>query len=159
MGNYCEMLLLLLLISLLALAGVRGQQLPSSGSSPTDPFFIEEPDNVTVIAGKNVLLKCLTGNSRGRKVQWTYDDFGLGNDRRLIDWTNLRMVGQDLESRFTNFFSYNFFLKTHCVYRVVLLDSIVLVTLMCSPRGGFFFMTLPESTWWGWVDFLFSSIK
>jgi hypothetical protein len=69
------------------------------------------------------------------------------------------MVGQDLESRFTNFFSYNFFLKTQCVYRVVLLDSIVLVTLMCSPRGGFFFMTLPESTWWGWVDFLFSSIK
>lgn len=64
-----------------------------------EPFFIEEPDNVTIIAGKKVLLKCVVGNTRGRPVQWTFDNFGLGLDRGLTDWPHLRMVGANPASK------------------------------------------------------------
>ena len=69
-------------------------------ASSTDPFFIQEPENVTVIAGKQVMLKCVVGNGQDRKVQWTFDDFGLGVDRRLSDWPHLRMVGANPKSKF-----------------------------------------------------------
>ena len=75
----------------------RGQMLQPQQDE--DPFFIEEPDNVTVIAGKKVLLKCVIGNARGRSVQWTFDNFGLGQDRGLAVWPHLRMVGANLQSK------------------------------------------------------------
>ena len=87
------------IVLLSCVAGViRGQKFASSTSeaTATGPFFIHEPENVTVIAGKRVMLKCVVGkNDLNRKVQWTFDDFGLGVDRRLSDWPHLRMVGNN----------------------------------------------------------------
>ena len=75
---------------------IRGQNFAASASEAPGPFFIHEPENVTVIAGKRVMLKCVVGNNDlNRKVQWTFDDFGLGVDRRLSDWPHLRMVGNN----------------------------------------------------------------
>lgn len=71
-----------------------GQRLTSE-----DPFFIEEPDNVTVITGKKVMLQCVIGNGNGRSAQWTFDNFGLGLDRGLTDWPHLRMVGANPKSK------------------------------------------------------------
>ena len=67
-----------------------------------DPFFIEEPENVTIITGKKVILKCVIGNANGRSAQWTFDNFGLGLDRGLTDWPHLRMVGASPKSKSTN---------------------------------------------------------
>ena len=64
-----------------------------------DPFFIEEPENVTIITGKKVILKCVIGNANGRSAQWTFDNFGLGLDRGLTDWPHLRMVGASPKSK------------------------------------------------------------
>ena len=64
-----------------------------------DPFFVEEPENVTIITGKKVMLKCVIGNANGRSAQWTFDNFGLGLDRGLTDWPHLRMVGASPKSK------------------------------------------------------------
>ena len=80
---------------------IRGQRLHSASD---EPFFIQEPDNVTVISGKSVVLKCVVGNSQNRKVQWTYDDFGLGVDRKLSDWDHLQMIGANPQSKFSFYF-------------------------------------------------------
>lgn len=85
-----------LLIFALCSPNTLGQKLPPHNN---EPFFVEEPDNVTVIAGKKVLLKCVVGNTQGRPVQWTFDNFGLGLDRGLTDWPHLRMVGANPKSK------------------------------------------------------------
>ena len=68
-------------------------------SDPDTPFFVEEPDNITIIAGKKALLRCVVGNVNGRPVQWTFDNFGLGVDRGLSDYPQLRMVGANPQSK------------------------------------------------------------
>ena len=76
----------------------HGQKLPNK-STEIEPFFIDQPDNVTIVSGKKVLLKCVVGNTQGRSVQWTFDNFGLGLDRGLTDWPHLRMVGANPKSK------------------------------------------------------------
>ena len=68
-------------------------------ADPDTPFFVEEPDNITIIAGKKALLRCVVGNVNGRPVQWTFDNFGLGVDRGLSDYPQLRMVGANPQSK------------------------------------------------------------
>ena len=79
----------------------QGQMLPAghAQSDPDTPFFDEEPDNITIIAGKKALLRCVVGNVNGRPVQWTFDNFGLGVDRGLSDYPQLRMVGANPQSK------------------------------------------------------------
>ena len=89
-------LLFLMVFMALTCRGQTLQDQPPRGDEA--PFFRQEPDNVTVIAGKKVLLKCVIGNARGRAVQWTFDNFGLGLDRGLTDWPHLRMVGANPQS-------------------------------------------------------------
>ena len=90
---------------------IRGQKFASSVSEATaDPFFIHEPENVTVIAGKRVMLKCVVGkNELNRNVQWTFNDFGLGIDRRLSDWPHLRMVGNNPNGKIRSFKHFYFY--------------------------------------------------
>ena len=76
-----------------------GQSLPETPRNSDQPFFVEEPDNITVISGKKVLLRCVVGNGNGRPVQWTFDNFGLGVDRGLSDYPQLRMVGANPKSK------------------------------------------------------------
>ena len=79
----------------------------ASEATATGPFFIHEPENVTVIAGKRVMLKCVVGkNELNRNVQWTFNDFGLGIDRRLSDWPHLRMVGNNPNGKIRSFKQY-----------------------------------------------------
>ena len=79
----------------------QGQMLPAghAQADPDTPFFEEEPDNITIIAGKKALLRCVVGNVNGRPVQWTFDNFGLGVDRGLSDYPQLRMVGANPQSK------------------------------------------------------------
>ena len=84
----------------------QGQMLPAgptqishAQADPDTPFFVEEPDNITIIAGKKALLRCVVGNVNGRPVQWTFDNFGLGVDRGLSDYPQLRMVGANPQSK------------------------------------------------------------
>ena len=85
---------------------------PKMPRDSDQPFFIEEPDNVTVIAGRKVLLRCVVGgNGNGRPVQWTFDNFGLGVDRGLSDYPQLRMVGANPKSKSNCFIFYILVLK------------------------------------------------
>ena len=75
------------------------RQTSHAQADPDTPFFVEEPDNITIIAGKKALLRCVVGNVNGRPVQWTFDNFGLGVDRGLSDYPQLRMVGANPQSK------------------------------------------------------------
>ena len=46
-------------------------------------YFLERPQNETVIEGESVLLKCKIGNLAG-KVQWSTDGFAMGYDLETI---------------------------------------------------------------------------
>ena len=46
-------------------------------------FFIERPQNLTVIEGESVTLRCKIGNLAG-KVQWSTDGFAMGYDLATI---------------------------------------------------------------------------
>ena len=79
---------------------------PETPRNSDQPFFVEEPDNITVISGRKVLLRCVVGgNGNGRPVQWTFDNFGLGVDRGLSDYPQLRMVGANPKSKSISLFS------------------------------------------------------
>ena len=56
--------------------------------------FVEEPNDVTINIGDNFTLPCKVSNRRG-KVQWTRDDFGLGEDRALNGFPRYKMLGND----------------------------------------------------------------
>ena len=46
-------------------------------------FFVERPQNLTVIEGESVTLRCKIGNLAG-KVQWSTDGFAMGYDLHTI---------------------------------------------------------------------------
>ena len=46
-------------------------------------FFVERPQNLTVIEGESVTLRCKIGNLAG-KVQWSTDGFAMGYDLATI---------------------------------------------------------------------------
>lgn len=134
-----------ILVLWLTFCACRGQSFARREDNQ-EPFFIEEPDNVTIIAGKKVLLKCMVGNTQGRPVQWTFDNFGLGLDRGLRDWPHLRMVGVNPQSKSIILASY-----TACVLRshssilkmtpqFEIVSVIVVLFLFCSIKdhSGFF---------------------
>ena len=109
---------------------IRGQRLHSASD---EPFFIQEPDNVTVISGKSVVLKCVVGNSQNRKVQWTYDDFGLGVDRKLSDWDHLQMIGANPQSKCSSLLFY-VCINSIGISRAGSIFSMLVITLVVFGR-------------------------
>lgn len=56
--------------------------------------FLEEPGDITVMAGQRVELPCLVEHKEGL-LQWTKDGFGLGVSRDLPGYPSYFMVGGD----------------------------------------------------------------
>ncbi len=118
----------LLLLTILALAKVAlGQDDYGNYEYEDTPFFIEEPQNVTTRIDEKVILKCRIGNTKGKSAQWTRNGFGLGQDRALSEWDNLRMMGRDRNSKTSkiSFFYFLPFLKT---------GNLANVTTICPAR-------------------------
>lgn len=65
--------------------------------------FAMEPQDQTAIVGSTVTLPCRVVNRVG-SVQWTRDDFALGNHRNLSDYVRYSMTGSDEEGEFLFFF-------------------------------------------------------
>jgi len=74
-------LLLLLLLSLLCPVQTVQQ-------------FLVQPSDTSVLRGDRVVLPCRVRAKNGA-LQWTRDEFGLGQDRSLPGFPRMRMVGQD----------------------------------------------------------------
>ena len=55
----------------------------SSYQPSQQQYFAERPQNLTVIEGESVTLRCKVGNLAG-KVQWSTDGFAMGYDLDTI---------------------------------------------------------------------------
>lgn len=63
-----------------------------------DQKFAIEPQDQTTIVGSRVTLPCRVLGKIG-KLQWTKDDFGLGQHRHLPDFDRYTMIGSDDEGK------------------------------------------------------------
>ncbi|XP_073987777.1 irregular chiasm C-roughest protein-like isoform X2 [Rhodnius prolixus] len=62
--------------------------------------FAIEPQDQTAIVGSRVTLPCRVVGKVGR-LQWTKDDFGLGEHRQLQGYDRYRMIGSDDEGDYS----------------------------------------------------------
>ncbi|XP_066956832.1 irregular chiasm C-roughest protein-like [Macrobrachium rosenbergii] len=62
--------------------------------------FANEPSPQTAVVGSTVVLPCRVVNKVG-ELQWTRDDFGLGNERALYAFKRYQMIGSDEEGDFS----------------------------------------------------------
>ena len=91
-----------------AVKAARGQVVDYSlyGEDEDLPFFIDEPENITTRVDEKVILKCRIGNTQDKSAQWTRNGFGLGQERALNDWPNLRMIGHNKKSKTSIYFTH-----------------------------------------------------
>jgi len=64
-------------------SSVNLRQAPQAMQPAAQQYFIERPENLTVVEGHSVTLKCTIGSLAG-KVQWTADGFALGYEQATI---------------------------------------------------------------------------
>ncbi|XP_068214786.1 irregular chiasm C-roughest protein-like [Palaemon carinicauda] len=62
--------------------------------------FANEPSPQTAVVGSTVVMPCRVINKVG-ELQWTRDDFGLGNERALYAFKRYQMIGSDEEGDFS----------------------------------------------------------
>ena len=58
--------------------------------------FSSEPGDIVVKEGADVRLDCVVKDKEGT-LQWTKDDFGLGETRELAGFSRYKMVGAERE--------------------------------------------------------------
>ncbi len=63
--------------------------------------FLREPFDQIATVGEHVTLPCRVVNIKG-VLQWTRDDFGLGNSRLLDGFRRYTMTGSDEEGKSIN---------------------------------------------------------
>lgn len=68
----------------------------ATGGALTEQKFAMEPQDQTAIVGSRVTLPCRVVGKVG-KLQWTKDDFGLGELRHLPGFDRYKMIGSDDE--------------------------------------------------------------
>lgn len=68
------------------------------GASMQEQKFAIEPQDQAAIVGSRATLPCRVINKSGF-VQWTRDDFALGNHRNLSDYVRYSMTGTDEEGK------------------------------------------------------------
>ncbi|XP_066956909.1 LOW QUALITY PROTEIN: irregular chiasm C-roughest protein-like [Macrobrachium rosenbergii] len=71
---------------------------PMEGSA--EQSFANQPSPQTAVIGSTVVLPCRVINKVG-ELQWTRDDFGLGNERELYAFKRYQMIGSDEEGDFS----------------------------------------------------------
>ncbi|CAB0007579.1 unnamed protein product [Nesidiocoris tenuis] len=72
----------------------------ATGGALTEQKFAMEPQDQTAIVGSRVTLPCRVVGKVG-KLQWTKDDFGLGELRHLPGFDRYKMIGSDDEGDYS----------------------------------------------------------
>ena len=90
--NVVLYVIILALVSLLQLRQVDALKL----SSDKAQRFANQPSPQTAVIGSVVVLPCRVINKVG-ELQWTRDDFGLGNERELTAFKRYKMIGSHEE--------------------------------------------------------------
>uniref|UniRef100_T1IW82 Ig-like domain-containing protein n=1 Tax=Strigamia maritima TaxID=126957 RepID=T1IW82_STRMM len=88
LNNNCLHLLLLLLLALL------------STMEAVQQSFVEEPGDLSVVKGANVILPCIVKMKMGM-IQWTRDSFGLGIEREMKGFPRYKMIGNDKQGNYS----------------------------------------------------------
>lgn len=88
-----------LLVLLQSIAIVNSRQNNGNNHHEKQRFAME-PQDQTAVLGSRVTLPCRVVNKSG-KLQWTKDDFGLGEHRNLSGFERYSMVGSDEEGDFS----------------------------------------------------------
>uniref|UniRef100_A0A6A7FVC0 Irregular chiasm C-roughest protein-like n=1 Tax=Hirondellea gigas TaxID=1518452 RepID=A0A6A7FVC0_9CRUS len=88
---------LITLVALLNSRDVYGNQL---GNNALRQKFANQPSPQTAVIGSTVVLPCRVINMVG-ELQWTRDDFGLGNERELTAFKRYKMIGSHEEGDYS----------------------------------------------------------
>lgn len=84
-------------LSFLVLAGLgSGAKLGVGAAGAKRQRFANEPSPQTAVIGSTVVLPCRVIGMVG-ELQWTRDDFGLGNERELTAFKRYKMIGSHEE--------------------------------------------------------------
>ncbi|XP_043866054.1 irregular chiasm C-roughest protein [Drosophila mojavensis] len=78
----------------------NGSGLKLKGHGDVGQHFAMEPQDQTAVVGSRVTLPCRVMQKVGA-LQWTKDDFGLGQHRNLSGFERYSMVGSDEEGDFS----------------------------------------------------------
>ncbi|XP_066956827.1 irregular chiasm C-roughest protein-like [Macrobrachium rosenbergii] len=79
---------------------IRGWLLAWTTVIAAEQRFASQPSPQTALIGSTVVLPCRIIGRVG-EVQWTRDDFGLGNERELYAFQRYQMIGSDEEGDFS----------------------------------------------------------
>ncbi|XP_068214572.1 irregular chiasm C-roughest protein-like [Palaemon carinicauda] len=74
--------------------------LPALSATALEQRFANQPSPQTAVIGTTVVLPCRVIDKVGQ-LQWTKDDFGLGNERELFAFKRYHMIGSDEEGDFS----------------------------------------------------------
>ncbi|XP_039499574.1 irregular chiasm C-roughest protein [Drosophila santomea] len=83
-----------------ASAAAAADESKSKGGDNGGQHFAMEPQDQTAVVGSRVTLPCRVMEKVGA-LQWTKDDFGLGQHRNLSGFERYSMVGSDEEGDFS----------------------------------------------------------
>ncbi|XP_055913065.1 irregular chiasm C-roughest protein [Eupeodes corollae] len=84
----------------LKVSGISEEKSSSATASSEGQRFAMEPQDQTAVVGSRVTLPCRVMGKIGA-LQWTKDDFGLGQHRNLSGFERYSMVGSDEEGDFS----------------------------------------------------------
>lgn len=90
-------------VSLQSVAAATARQNNNGNNNHNERFgqrFAMEPQDQTAVVGSRVTLPCRIVAKSGQ-LQWTKDDFGLGEHRNLSGFERYSMVGSDEEGDFS----------------------------------------------------------
>ncbi|CAD7090949.1 unnamed protein product, partial [Hermetia illucens] len=89
-----------IILILVRIADCGKPSVTSSDRHTTGQRFAMEPQDQTAIVGSRVTLPCRVVDKVG-SLQWTKDDFGLGEHRNLSGFDRYSMIGSDEEGDFS----------------------------------------------------------
>lgn len=88
-----------IILILVRIADCGKPSVTSSDRHTTGQRFAMEPQDQTAIVGSRVTLPCRVVDKVG-SLQWTKDDFGLGEHRNLSGFDRYSMIGSDEEGKY-----------------------------------------------------------
>lgn len=91
------------IVLLVVISCLYSREVLASKLSSLRQRFANEPSPQTAVIGSTVVMPCRVINMVG-ELQWTKDDFGLGNERELTAFKRYKMIGSHEEGNILLFY-------------------------------------------------------